>query len=142
MTVLPDYLNDVRYWLRHNTALSPILSGRVFFHIPDGQTKYPLIRMYRAGGGLVQMGGETPLMSMNISLDCWHNVDTGYTSLRLLVQALEAELFTLPSNTTINPSGSTVALDAVVTNALDSPDPALGWPRYVVDTRWVFQPPR
>lgn len=140
MGAVPDVLGDVRYWLRHHPALTAPLSGRVFFRIPDNQTQFPLIRLSRTGGGAMGNGGDLPALRINISLELWHNADSGYNALRSLVAATETALFNMPAGTLLNPSGTTIALDAMVGNGMDSPDPALGWPRYILDTAWLFQP--
>lgn len=141
MIVVPDALNDIRAWLRQHPDLSPLHNGRVFFRIPDNQTQFPLLRIYRSGGGIVAAGGDAPVQNVNVSIECWHNTGRGYQALRQLVNAVESALWQLGASTLINPAGNTVVLDALVTNVIDSPDPDEGWPRFVVDSRFTVTAP-
>jgi hypothetical protein len=134
--VFPDVLNDVRYWLRRHPDLAPITGGAVFFRIPTTPSSWPLQRIYRLGGG-VRPGTDAPIQDVLVSIECWHNQDSGYQALRQLVAATESAVWTLPSAARINPSGQTLVTDAAVTNAIDSPDPDTGYPRYVLDTRFT-----
>lgn len=133
--VFPDVLGDLRYWLRRHPDLAPITAGRVFFRIPEKPGGWPLQRIYRHGGGARPTGGGAPVQDVLVSVECWHNVDSGYQVLRQLVAATESAFWTLTSDTLLNPAGTTLAVDAAVTNVIDSPDPETGWPRFVVDAR-------
>jgi hypothetical protein len=133
---VPDVLNDVRYWLRRQADLAAVHAGRVFFRIPDNQASFPLMRIYRTGGGMRQTGGGAPISDVLISIECWSNLERLYGTVRQLAQVTEAALWSLPSGMQINPAGLTVVIDAMVLNVIDSPDPDTGWPRIVCDTRW------
>lgn len=138
--VVPDVAGDFRAWLRNQPDLRAIHAGRVFFRYPDKVT-YPACRVYATGGPTqVSVGGDTPMWDANVAVEVLHNQDSGYQQIRLFVRTLGAALFEMGA-TMLNPTaaaygaGDTLCVDAVVTNALDSPDPAEGWPRYVCDCR-------
>jgi hypothetical protein len=141
--IVPDFLSDVRYFLRRQSDLVPLVGGRVFFRIPD-TALFPLQRIYRSGGGIRQAGGDAPIQDILLSVECWGappdspqaSSSNGYESIRQIVAATESAIWQLPSGTQINPSGQTLVVSAVVTNAIDSPDPDTGSPRYVLDSRW------
>jgi hypothetical protein len=141
--VVPDVLSDVRYWLRRQSDLVPLVGGRVVFRIPDTMA-FPLQRIYRSGGGIRQSGGDTPIMDVLVSIECWgappntpgSSSANGYTTVRQIVAATESAIWQLPSRTLLNPGGLTVVVNAAVTNAIDAPDPDTGAPRYVLDSRW------
>jgi hypothetical protein len=136
MTVIvPDALNDIRYWLRHNTDILAYTASRTFYRIP-ASPQFPLQRIYRTGGGIRQTGGGAALQDVLVSVECWHNQDSGYQTLRQMVAATESAIWQIPSRTVINPGGNTRVVDAVVSNVIDSPDPDSGWPRFILDTRW------
>lgn len=134
--VFPDAINDLRYWLRRHPDLTPFTNGRVVFRIPKDPV-FPLQRIYRTGGAVQQGGGGAPIQDILVSIECWHNLLTGYDTLRRLVAATESAVFTLPSKTLLSPIGNTLAIDAICTNVIDSPDPSDGWPRFIVDTRFT-----
>lgn len=138
MTVIfPDAINDIRYFLRRHPDLTPFTNGRVVFRIPTKDPVFPLQRIYRTGGGVQQGGGGAPIQDILVSIECWHNLLTGYGALRQLVAATESAVFSIPSKTLISPIGNTLVLDAICLNVIDSPDPADGWPRFIVDTRFT-----
>lgn len=141
--VVPDFMSDARFWLRRVPDLVPLVGGRVVFRIrPD--TPFPLQRIYRSGGGMRQSGGGAPIQDIMLSIECWgaepnspqSTSSNGYEAIRQIVAATESAIWQLPSRTQINPSGQTIVVDAAVLNAIDSPDPETGSPRYVLDSRW------
>lgn len=137
--VFADALPDIRYWLRNQPDLNALHAGRVFFRLPAQPGGWPLMRIYQHGGAPVELGGDAPLDELLVSVECWHNQPAGYQQARQLTVALRSVLHFLPAGTVLNPSSSTVALAAAVTNVIDSPDPDSGWPRLVCDTRWTIQ---
>lgn len=140
--VIPDVMPDVRYWLRTHPDLQPLHAGRVFFRIPDDDkvSGWPLIRIYQHSGGIPDLGGDAPISTVEISIECWHNKDSGYTAVRQLANATASALFQLIPGSLLNPSGQTRAINATATTIIDSPDPDTGWPRKIVDTTWTFAP--
>ena len=141
--IFSDPLPDIRWWMRHQTALAALHSGRVFFRIPDNQTLWPVIRIYQLGGQPVNQGGDIPLERLAVSCELWYGGSTvtvaygGYPTLRSMTNILKSALQQLPSGTLLNPNGNTVATDAAVTGVIDRPDPDTGWPRIIVDTTWA-----
>lgn len=140
MTILvADPMPDIRYWLRTQPDLQAIHNGRVFFRIPNQQSQFPLLRIYRHGGGITSDGGDARTSTVNVTVEAWHNVQADYNLARQLAVALESALWTLPPSTLLNPGSDTVAYNAEVTSTIDMPDPESGWPRLICDTRWVIQ---
>lgn len=142
--IVPDFLSDARHWLRRHPDLQPLVGARVFFRIPDSAT-FPLQRIYRMGGAMQQGGGGIPVQDFLLSIECWGAAPgtpqstpfNGYDAVREIVAATESAIWQLPSGTQINPSGRTLVIDAAVSNAIDSPDPDTGAPRYVLDSRFT-----
>lgn len=137
MTVIvPDAMNDLRWWLRRVPDLVPLVGGRVVFRIRD-DTPFPLQRIYRSGGGMRQDGGGTPIQDILLSIECWGAAENGYDAVRAIVAATESAVWQLTSGTRINPTGQTLVVDSIVTNSIDSPDPDTGAPRYILDSRFT-----
>ena len=139
--IVPDVIADVRAWLRSQPSLAALHGGRVFYRVPDPAKVggWPLLRLYRLGGGIIEEGGDTTTSQVDLSIEVWHNQTQGYTTVRQLALLLESVIKKIPAGTVINPAGSTVVLSGHVTNTIDSPDPDSGWPRMVADSRWVVQ---
>lgn len=139
---IPDYLPDVRYFLRNNNLLQPLHQGRVFFELP-APTKiggWPVMRLYDLGGGIVEHGGDADISQFHIGIECWTNQQSGYQAVRQLSVLTISALRQIDPGALINPSGQTRVSHAVVINSLDSPDPDSGWPRRILDTTWTFLP--
>lgn len=147
--VIPDFMPDVRYWLRTHPDLAPFHAGRVFFRIPDAGkvSGGVLMRLYRIGGGIADLGGDAPISTFDISIECWC-IQTPttpdprklYTTVRQMADATVSALFQVIPGSLLNPTGQTRALNALATTVIDSPDPETGDPRMVVDSRWTFAP--
>lgn len=136
MTVVyPPAMLDIRYWLRRHPDISPYTNGRTFFRIPEN-AQFPLQRIYRSGGGR-QQGRDAPVQDVLVSIECWSNLDGGYQALSQMVTATQSAVDDLPSRSLINPTSTTLVVDAQVTNLIDSPDPDTGWPRFIVDSRFT-----
>lgn len=115
-----DVMGDLRSWLRAHANLASI-SGRVFFRIPDDPT-FPLIRIYRAGGG--NQPGEVPIEDVYVGIDVWGG---SYDEVTTLANGVKAALHLMLPDTLLG--STTVGLNADVTGEIDTPDPDTGRPR-------------
>jgi hypothetical protein len=127
--VFPDYLPDLRYWLRNDPILNPLNGGRVFFRLPKTTTA-PMMRISQMGGGQ-QVNTDTPLMDIQCIIEIWGMQDSDYQSIRQLRLALEHVCFEYVAGTPLNPSSNTVLWNAAFNSGWDSPDPDTGWPRII-----------
>lgn len=118
-----DVLGDFRGWLRQHPYLTS-LSGRVFFRIPESPT-YPLLRIYRAGGG--NQPGDAPIEDVQVGIDIWGG---SYGDITTVANGLKAAMHSMPSGTKMGQS--TVCLNGEVIGEVDSPDPDTGNPRKVL----------
>lgn len=125
----PDVLLDLRTWLRADPTLAAYHDGRVFFRIPDNPNQAPFMRIYRSGGAV--QAGETPIQDIRVAVEVWGLQNSDYQNVRLLVNALEVLCHSIQVPTPIG--AETLLRNAQVTTAFDSPDPDLGWPRFVCD---------
>jgi hypothetical protein len=135
MATLPDFLPDLRAWLRTNASMGPLVQGRVFFRIPAKDPASPFMRIYRSGGG-VQPNAEVPFSTIRVAIETWVTTPSLYQTLRGLQIALETAIQNFVDGRRIGPGQSRV-LNAVLTTAADMVDPDTGWPRIVSDTVWT-----
>jgi hypothetical protein len=138
--VFPNAMWDLRYWLRNHPNLAPIHGGRCFFRLPDFPVS-PLMRLYRAGGG-VQSDSEVPMQDLRAAIEIWGMTDptsgrSDYTPLTNLQMGLEDACTNVQPGMLINPSGNTLIHNANFTTGFDSPDPDTGWPRIVCDVTFT-----
>ena len=122
--IYPDVLGDVRTWLRAHPWVQPLVSGRVFFRLPDNPT-FPCVRIYDAG--TTQQPGEAPIVDAQVGIDVWGGT---YQQVKDITNAIAAACHTLSP-------GSKIGTTTVVNNAdpgtsIDSPDPDTGQPRKVL----------
>jgi len=122
--IYPDVMAGVRAWARADADLAALVAGRVFFRIPD-RPVYPLIRLYRAGGG--PMPGEAPLVTARVAFDCWA---ADYATASRLARTVESSADQLVPGVA---AAGVWFYDASPDQSRDLPDPASGRPRVVVD---------
>lgn len=128
MTVIfSDALLDIRAWLRADPDMRAFHSGRVFYRIPDNPSGYPLLRLYRVGGG-TSATSEVPEQTIRIGLEVWGAVNSDYSKVRQLVTAIESS-FHQASNLVV---GGTLIQNASIQGSIDSPDPDTGCPRFII----------
>lgn len=121
--VYADVMGDLRTWLRAHDYLDSV-DGRVFFRIPVSPT-YPLVRLYRAGGG--NQPGEVPLEDVQVGIDIWAD---DYATVTAVGNAVKAALHQMLPDTALG--AGTVGLNADVIGDIDAPDPDTGKPRKVL----------
>lgn len=124
-----DFLPDFKAWLKANPALAPLHGGRVFYRVPSSSA-FPLLRVYRVGGGAENRGEFPVLSSPRVGIEVWGNQPSQYDAVRGLQVTLEDQLNTAGPQPLNPPAGVTFLIGALVTGAVDAPDPDLGWPRY------------
>lgn len=130
--VFPDVLGDLKPWLQNHPLLRPLTGGRVFFVTPDATPTSPWIRIYRSGGGPNPLS-DTPLDEVRVSHEVWGSDRTDRAAVREVVSLLKS-VYYYASHLPLNPpNGSTWLLSAGVNSEVEADDPALGWPRVVVD---------
>lgn len=136
--VIPDYMPDIKAWLKAHPTLTPLHAGRVFFRIPTKQAQWPILRLYQMTGGMMSQGGDGTESQVFIAIEVIGQPQSfDYTPVRQLATAVESVLWTMAAGTVLNPgTGQTVAHDARSMNRIDSQDPDTGSPRFVLDTRW------
>lgn len=126
--VLPDYMGDLRGWLRTQPDLAPLHAGRVFFAIPATPV-FPLIRMLDVN--TVAQPGEAPMFDHRSSLIVWGGKPSDYAAVSLLAQTLGSVLQHTPTPFAI---GGTWIGNIGGVSVRDSPDPDTGAPRRIVDS--------
>ncbi|HEX3539656.1 MAG TPA: hypothetical protein VHT75_04355 [Acidimicrobiales bacterium] len=141
VVVIPDYLPDMKAWLKTHPTLTPLHGGRVFFRIPTKQGQWPILRIYQLNGGIIGDGGDANVSQIDLSIETVGAPGSfDYTTVRQLAIAVESVMWTMPAGTLLNPGGGpTVALSARAMNKIDSQDPDTGSPRIVLDSRWQIQ---
>lgn len=126
MGLFVDVEGGVREWLKEK--LADMNLGGVWFAVPDGNPKLPLITLARIGGSPIR--GEVPLDQARISFEIWASnkkVAVGVTE--RLVEALH-QLRTSPLGTDAKSRGADV--DSILWAPQQDPgEPRLA--RYIVD---------
>jgi hypothetical protein len=136
----PDFLADLKVWLKNNATLTPLVGRRVFFRIPTTPSAWPLLRIYQSGGGVIT-GGEYPVLSdVRVGIEIWGNTFKLYDKVRQTRIALEEELNNAVPQLLNPPDGQTFLSNAWVTGCVDMPDPSTGWPRFVADVVLTIKP--
>lgn len=127
--VFPDYMVDLRYWLRNDPILKPMHGGRVFFRLPK-TTKAPMLRITQVGGGQ-QLNSESPIMDIQFTTEVWGMQDSDYQAVRQICLALEHICWAWVAGDPPNPLSNTRMYNASFNTSFDSPDPETGWPRKI-----------
>ena len=145
-TTYPDYMVDMRAWLRAHPYLVNLTAGRVFFRIPPKPSAAPFLRIYQSGGGPQAEESDAPVMDIRLGIDVWGMAGSDYTAVRKTGNALYAIAHDTPALTRLTgpPTssyawGNTVHMNLNITTSLDSPDPDTGWPRKVLDAVWTVR---
>lgn len=142
----PDYMLDIRAWLRAHPDLTDLVAGRVFFRIPPKVSKAPFIRIYQSGGGPQEDAMDAPVLDIRVGIDVWGITGKDYANVRRVTTALFGIAHDTPALTEIvgptSPSygwGNTVLMNLSITTSVDSPDADTGWPRMVLDAIWTVR---
>lgn len=131
---VPDWLLDVRTWLRAHPDLAPLHGGRVFFEVPNSGVGYPLCRVYASGGPTMVPGGDVPLFDCRLAVEVWGSGRKMYQQVRQLAAAVAAAVWGLqPGPLDPSPAGTAYCGGGYVGGTPDVPDPDQGDPRYVID---------
>jgi hypothetical protein len=139
-SVFPDVLPDFRAWLKAHPMLSPVIGGRVFYQVPTSDGKlavsgYPFLRIYSV---LEQPDNTGDIMWLveTVSIEAWGRKGD-WPMLRNLKTIITTALYELglQGSTRINPTGSTVTLDAAIDHWLDDVDPETGFARIIGNAR-------
>ena len=145
-TTYPDYMLDMRAWLRNHPYLAELSGGRVFFRIPPKPSAAPFVRIYQSGGGGQAEEADAPVLDIRLGIDVWGMAGSDYPAIRATTLALYAIAHDTPPMTQlIGPTssvyawGNTVHMNMNITTALDSVDPDTGWPRKVLDAVWTVR---
>lgn len=139
--LLPDFLPDIRTWLR-SLDLAGLMGSRWFFAYPDDfNGPWPAGRVYRAGGGV--QAGDTPLQDVRVAAEirgrpkgaAAGTVGT-FADVSLATAHLESALFEIQDQ----PIGAeTVVAGVYGVNVVPSPDPDDGAPRNIVNAVWTIR---
>lgn len=133
--VLPDPLVDLRDWARTHPRLVPLLAGRVYWNFPDDLNTYPAVRIYDSVvPTILPSGGGIPAVDAHIAWDIFGGAKTDFLAVKAISITLVAILNELQPDTII---GDTRVKNVDAIGGINSPDPATGFPRYVLDTRWL-----
>lgn len=122
---VPDYMGDLRTWLRTHPYLTS-LAARVFFHIPTSPA-FPLVRLSDAG--TTRQPGEAPIYDVALGVEIWGGKPADYAAVVNTERAVIAAFEYLAAGTLI---GATVVNNVEIGTGLDSPDPDTGAPRKVL----------
>jgi hypothetical protein len=137
--VLPDPIVDLRDWFRTHPDLMPLAGDRWYWKFPDALATWPAVRMYDSEPPVIlPNGGGIPLIDAHIAFDIFGGSDADFLTVKAISLTLVAILNQLQSDTII---GNTMVKNADATGGINSPDPATGFPRYVLDTRWLCTTP-
>jgi hypothetical protein len=135
MTPVCNPLIDLKPWLIAQPDLAPLHGGRVFFKFPVGLDAYPAVRMYNSVLPVfLPNDGGMPVVDAHIAFDVFGGSDEDFDAVNAIATTLVGVLNAIQPGTVI---GGTRVLDADAIGGTDSPDPATGWPRYILDTRWT-----
>lgn len=136
-TVVPDYMKDVRAFLRVQPNLLALHGGRVYFRAPEpNRTGFPYVRIYLINE--VPMDLYSPDLQVRIGLHVWGNVDSMATAVRVLMNAISSVIWNLDNGLLI-PGGQTYVYSAQMVSNMDLPDPASGWPRRTASSMWFLR---
>lgn len=125
---LPDVEGGIRQWLRDDTALTSLISRRVFFGVPKDPT-FPLVTVARVGGG--DDDSEAPIDRCALRINVWGaKGDSAKAGCFAVKNAVRAALYRLRGRTTVT-TGVDV-FGASVNADLWAPDPADDRARYTL----------
>lgn len=135
VSVYPDVMADFKVWLEDHPVLSPVIQGRVFYQVPTTGDRlavsgFPFLRIFLI---LEQpQPDEIKWITATVSIEAWGRKGD-WPMLRNLKLLITEALYDLgcQGSTRINPTGSTVTLDAAITHWIDDVDPELGLPRII-----------
>lgn len=133
LETLPDIEGSLRTWLRAQTAISSLVSNRVFFGIPTPSVAYPLITLSRVAGG--DDPGEAPVDEAVIQFHVWGlpQKQNGKATALAVVNALRSVLRSIRGDTVL--VSGVRCYGVVVDLVLFQPDPVTDRARYVVTAR-------
>jgi hypothetical protein len=127
---VPDSDEDLKNLILNDPHLSPYHGGRVYFRIPANNSTWPVIVLYRIGGGKV--GGEVQEINARYQIDILSGkVDAANeVAVRQLALLLESTIDNLSGPIQ---QGGTVFLNGIVTSHVSKPDRDTGRPGRVLD---------
>lgn len=125
---VPDLDEDFKNLIAAQASIMAIATGGIAFQL-NAQPNYPVIRVYRAGGG--KQPGEAQVLDVRFAIEVLHNQSTkaGFLAVRQITGLLESFI----DNLTFTQQGGTVFLNGIVTSVVPKPDPNTGWPGKVLD---------
>lgn len=137
MSSWPDPEGAVRDWLRTRPSVQAIAAQRVFFGVPKVDPVWPLVSVFRIGGGNAL--GDAPVDEPILQIDCWGelypNGNGNKAQALALANAVRGELADLDNDTLIA-TGVRAAIEAV--EMTFAPDPDNDRPRYVLTVTGSF----
>src|SRR5207248_1331565 len=97
---------------------------------------YPAVRLYDSvPPSIAPNGGAIPLVDAMVAFDIFGDASDGsFQAVKAVATTLTAVIDAINCGTII---GGTRVLNADVIGGSSDDDPATGWPRYVIDTRWL-----
>jgi hypothetical protein len=126
---IPDCDEDFKSFIEDEPNLGPLHGGRVYYRVPANNGTWPIMRLYRAGGGKVP--GEVPILQVRFAIEVLAGAVDGPSY--LAVRTLSAVTESVINNIDNVLSGGTWFLNGIVTTTLDKPDPDTGRPGRVLD---------
>lgn len=120
-------------WAKANSAINPLVSGRVATKLPVEPT-LPFLRLFRAGGAPDQ--SEAPIDQVLIQFDCYGSAEADAD---LLERTLVEELENL--NTVHGSNGHGFLYGARVLASRRAPEPDTSWARRTVDATVTIRNP-
>lgn len=135
---IADPLVDLLDWCRTHPDLTPLLGARTYWKFTASIDTYPAMRIYDSVLPVIlPSGGGLPITDAHIAFDIFGGAPADFLAVKQIATTLVAILHTFPQNYII---GNTMVKNAEVTGGINSPDPATGNPRYVLDSRWTCTP--
>lgn len=129
--IIPDWLPDVRSWLKAHPYLVDLTGQRVFWVIPDNPSSWPVLRVYSASGATQVPGMEAPLFDARASIEIVGKGRAGWNTARQTAIAVQSAVFDLQSGRLV-PGGATYCTGAAVTACPEMPFEN-GDPRFIAD---------
>lgn len=128
MSTWPDVEGGLRTYLRADSGLAALVNRRVFFGVPKGDTRYPLVTIQRVGGG-DDPSADVPIDRALIQVDVWGEPRRKSQATEVL-GALRTALEAIRGRVHLSPGID--AFGATVETVFYAPDPADDRPRYIV----------
>jgi hypothetical protein len=127
--MLPNPLLDFRAWTREQGALTAVFGDRTYWQFPK-EVVFPAARVYQVDYAI--QPGESPIVDAVLAWDLWGGSGEDFTAVSTAATVIVELLHQIAPHTIV---GSSRVLDADVTNAIPTPDPEEGLPRFLVNAR-------